>query len=106
MWIACGLLVNNFPYALIQISAKVPEMKAFMRVLVQNTNTKLYFGREILWTIDPDQAFNFERTLRALDFMQRSKIKNVQIVMKFDDDQFDIHLSPAKAHRPAVHSSS
>jgi hypothetical protein len=81
-------------------------MKAFMRVLVQNATTKLYFGRQTLWTIDPEQAFNFEHTLHALNFMQRSKMKNVQIVMKFDDDQFDIHLNPADSHisLPRFHS--
>jgi hypothetical protein len=77
-------------------------MKAFMRVLVQNTKTKLYVGRPGPWTVDPDKAFDFEHTLRALDFMQRSKAEDMQIVMKFDDDQFDIRLNAPTAQRSSM----
>ncbi len=68
-------------------------MKAFMRVLVQDTKTHLYLGQAASWTSDFNSAVNFQRTIKALDFLAMSQIKDAQIVMKFEDDQYDILLN-------------
>ncbi|MDB6126021.1 MAG: hypothetical protein JWQ71_5014 [Pedosphaera sp.] len=69
-------------------------MKAFMRVLVQDTKTQLYLGRAASWTPDFNQAVNFEHTLKAFNYLGVSQMKDAQIVMKFEDGQYDIRLNP------------
>jgi hypothetical protein len=71
-------------------------MKAFMRVLVQNTKTHLYLGQADSWTSDLDQAVNFENTLKAFDFLGVSHMRDAQIIMKFEDGQYDIRLNPPR----------
>jgi hypothetical protein len=68
-------------------------MRAFMKVLVQDTKTHLYLGQASSWTSDLNCAVNFEHTLRAFDFLGVTQIKNARIVMKFQDDQYDILLN-------------
>ena len=60
-----------------------------MRILLQNPRTKLYFCLLDMWTANPKAAFDFRHSRRALDFVNKEGLKEVQLVVNFDDPQWD-----------------
>jgi hypothetical protein len=73
--------------------------KRAMRILLQNARNKLYFRRTDVWTSNPHAAFDFQHSERALDFITKQSLQNVQLVVKFADPQWDevVPLPPAAA---------
>lgn len=67
-----------------------------MKALIQQLGTGLYFKDPASWTIDPDQAFDFTSSANAWSYCTSLELDDVQIVLKFDPDKYDIIL-PAKA---------
>jgi hypothetical protein len=64
-----------------------------MKVLVQKREATLYFGTAESWTSNAADALDFQNTLRALDFLETSRIGDAQIVLKFEDERYDIRLN-------------
>ena len=60
-----------------------------MRILLQHRRNKFYFRRLGVWTCDEEAAFDFERTSRAIDFAQSHELRDVQLLIKFADAEFD-----------------
>lgn len=60
-----------------------------MKILLQNIHSKLYFSLLDLWTANPRAAYNFRHSKQALDYVRRQNLKDVQLVVKFDDAQWD-----------------
>jgi len=60
-----------------------------MRILLQNTRTKLYFSMLDMWTASARAAFDFRHSRRALDYVNKEGLKEVQLVVNFDDPQWD-----------------
>ena len=53
-----------------------------MKILLQNTLTKLYFRYGSAWTSDPDAAFDFHQPQELLGFVRKNGLKDVHMVLK------------------------
>ncbi len=71
-----------------------------MRILLQQKNTDLYFKDLGAWTPNAADASDFLSSTKALAFCAAHKISNVQLVLKFDEEHYDIVL-PASVGRQA-----
>ena len=60
-----------------------------MRILLQDVQSKRYFCLLDIWTANPQAAYNFRHSQQALDFVRKQNLKEVQLVVKFDDAQWD-----------------
>jgi hypothetical protein len=63
-----------------------------MRILLQQKNTGLYFKRLGEWTVNAAEATDFLGSTKALAFCTANKLSDVQLVLKFDDQHYDIVL--------------
>jgi hypothetical protein len=63
-----------------------------MRILLQQKDTGLYFRDIDSWDSDPFEAMDFLSSTTAIDFCVANKISNVQLVLKFDEQRYDIVL--------------
>lgn len=63
-----------------------------MRILVQQKDSGLYFRDVGAWTRSPAEAMDFLSSTSAIDFCVLNKISGVQLVLKFDEQQYDIVL--------------
>jgi hypothetical protein len=63
-----------------------------MRILLQQKETGLYFHDIESWTGDTSLALDFLSSTSAIDFCVTNKLKGVQLVLKFDEHQYDIVL--------------
>ncbi len=63
-----------------------------MRILIQQTETGLYFQDVGAWTRNPTEAMDFLSSTSAIDFCVLNKISGVQLVLKFEEQQYDIVL--------------
>jgi hypothetical protein len=60
-----------------------------MKILLQNIQTKLYFSLLGVWTDTPSLAHDFRHSARALDFARANELTEVQLVVRFEDSQWD-----------------
>ena len=58
-----------------------------MKLLVQNVETKLFYGSGNVWTTDPAQAFDFKLAQALFDFVDQRNLHNVQLAVYFEDRQ-------------------
>ena len=63
-----------------------------MRILIQQKETGLYFRDIDAWTRNPGEAMDFLSSTSAIDFCVVNKIADVQLVLKFDEQRYDIVL--------------
>jgi hypothetical protein len=63
-----------------------------MRILLQQKETGLYFKDVGEWDPDPIQAMDFLSSTSAIDFCVANKISSAQIVLKFEEQRYDIVL--------------
>ena len=63
-----------------------------MRILIQQKETGLYFKDIGAWTRNPSEAMDFLSSTSAIDFCVMNKISAVQLVLKFEEQQYDIVL--------------
>jgi len=61
-----------------------------MRILLQQKETGLYFRDVGSWDANPFEAMDFLSSTAAIDFCVSNKISNVQLVLKFDEQRYDI----------------
>jgi hypothetical protein len=71
-----------------------------MRILIQQKNSGLYFKDVGDWTRIPSEAMDFLSSTSAIDFCVLNKISQVQLVLKFDEQQYDIVLPVLTKGRP------
>ncbi len=60
-------------------------MQTGMRTLLRRVENGLYFQGPDRWTGDPRKAFNFKSIDRALQFVERWALKNVELAFAFDE---------------------
>jgi hypothetical protein len=65
---------------------------SFMRILLQQKNTGLYFKDLDSWTRASLEAMDFVSSTAAIDFCAVNKLAEVQVVLKFDEQKYDIVL--------------
>lgn len=70
-----------------------------MRILLQQQETGQYFKDIGAWTSEPAEAMDFLSSTSAIDFCVTNKISHVQLVLKFDEQRYDIVL-PVLSDRP------
>jgi hypothetical protein len=63
-----------------------------MRILIQQKETGLYFKDVDAWTRNPAEAMDFLSSTSAIDFCAMNKISGVQLVLKFEEQRYDIVL--------------
>jgi len=63
-----------------------------MRILVQQKETGLYFKDIDSWVRQTSEAMDFVSSTAAIDFCVLNKLAGVQLVLKFDEQQYDIVL--------------
>jgi hypothetical protein len=63
-----------------------------MRILLQQKETGLYFKDIDAWSREPAEAMDFLSSTSAIDFCVLNKISDVQLVLKFEEQQYDIVL--------------
>ena len=64
-----------------------------MRTLLRKVSTGLYFQGPDQWTNNPTDAHNFKMIARALDFIQKWNLEDIELAFAFDDPE-DITLVP------------
>lgn len=69
-----------------------------MRILLQQKNTGLYFKEIGEWVTDAGSATDFLSSTKAMAFCASHKISDVQLVLKFDEQHYDI-VVPAPVGR-------
>ena len=60
-----------------------------VRILLQHARTQLYLRSLGNWTVNPVEAFDFQRSERAIDFARNNNVSGVQIVVKSSNSQLD-----------------
>ena len=63
-----------------------------MRILLQQKDTGLYFKDIDAWTRQRAEAMDFVSSTAAIDFCVANKLTDVQLVLKFEEHQYDIVL--------------
>ena len=63
-----------------------------MRILLQRKDTGLYFKDVDSWTGDTAEAMDFVSSTTALEFCAANKLDTVQVVLKFEDEKYEIVL--------------
>jgi hypothetical protein len=66
-----------------------------MRIILQQRNGSLYFKDIGSWTADPAEAMDFVSSADVLEFCMLNKIDGVQVVLKFEDEKYEIVLPEA-----------
>jgi hypothetical protein len=61
-----------------------------MRILLQHIESGLYFKDIGAWTREPAEAMDFLSSTSAIDFCVVNKIVDVQMVLKFEQQRYDI----------------
>jgi hypothetical protein len=56
-----------------------------MKTLLRKTSDGLYFQGPDRWTSNPAEAKNFKMIDRALDFINKWKLRDVEVAFAFDD---------------------
>lgn len=78
-----------------------------MRILLQRKDSGLYFKDVGSWTGDTAEAMDFVSSGKALEFCATNKLDMVQLVLKFEDEKYEIVLpdvvpQPGEAIRPRL----
>lgn len=63
-----------------------------MRILLQHKDTGLYFGDINSWCADASEAADFVSSTQAIEFCSAHKLGAVQVVLKFEDEKYEIVL--------------
>ena len=63
-----------------------------MRILLQQKDSGLYFKGAGDWIQNPAEAMDFLSSTKAIEFCMAHKIGGVQLVLKFQEQLYDIVL--------------
>ncbi len=63
-----------------------------MRILLQQKDTGLYFKDIDSWSRTSADALDFVSSTAAIDFCAVNKLSDIQLVLKFDEQKYDIVL--------------
>ncbi len=69
-----------------------------MRILLQHKQTGLYFRDIDAWVRSGSDAKDFVSSTSAIDFCVANKLSDVHLVLKFEEQKYDIVL-PMEAPR-------
>ena len=63
-----------------------------MKVLMQNRITRRFLGKDAVWQRSTAKARNFGSSEKAIAYFRSHRLKNVQIVLRFEVVRYDIEL--------------
>ncbi len=63
-----------------------------MRILLQQKKTGLYFKDIGAWVRNSSEAMDFVSSTAAIDFCVANKLAGLQMVLKFEEQKYDIVL--------------
>ena len=63
-----------------------------MMVLLRNTQTRWFYQEPSKWTSDEQEALDFQQISRAVRFALEARLENVEILLSYDDPQFNLVL--------------
>ena len=63
-----------------------------MRICLQQKETGLYFKDIDAWVRDSADAMDFVSSTAAIDFCVANRLNGVQLVLKFQEEKYDIVL--------------
>jgi hypothetical protein len=63
-----------------------------MRILLQQKDTGLYFKDIGAWVGESSEAMDFVSSTAAIDFCTANKLAGLQMVLKFQEQKYDIVL--------------
>lgn len=63
-----------------------------MKILLQQKQTGEYFKEDGVWTRDPAEAKDFLSSTKAIEFCVMNKVSGVHLVLKFEEQHYDIVL--------------
>ncbi len=66
-----------------------------MRILLQHRESGLYFKDVGAWTGDTTEAMDFVSSGAAIEFCATNRLDSVQVVLKFEDEKYEIVLPDA-----------
>jgi len=69
-----------------------------MRILLQHKQTGLYFKDIESWVRSGSEAKDFVSSTAAIDFCVANKLNDVHLVLKFEEQQYDIVLPMDAPH--------
>lgn len=61
-----------------------------MKILLQQKATGLYFKDVGTWAHTPSEAMDFVSSMKAIDFCVINKIYDAQLVLRFDQERYEI----------------
>lgn len=64
-----------------------------MRILLQHKQTGLYFKDIESWVRNSTEAKDFISSTAAIDFCVTNKLREVQMVLKFEEQKYDIVMA-------------
>ena len=67
-----------------------------MKTLLRKVSSGLYFQGPDRWTSDPAKALNFKLIDRALEFVRRWKLQDVELAFAFDGRKKVTRVPPEK----------
>jgi hypothetical protein len=79
-----------------------------MRIVLQQKETGLYFKDIEAWSRNSAEAMDFLSSTAAIDFCVANKLSGIQLVLKFDEQKYDIVLPvvPSSASIPERRSEA
>jgi hypothetical protein len=60
-----------------------------MRALIRDAKTGMYYGSDGTWTVQRNDARDFGGTFQALHFAGQQHLSGVQVVLPFDNPEYD-----------------
>ncbi|SPE55700.1 hypothetical protein SBV1_2280020 [Verrucomicrobia bacterium] len=63
-----------------------------MRILLRHKDTGEYYRTENQWTSQAGEARDFESSAAALGFCVEARLREVEILLAFDDARYNIRL--------------
>ena len=70
-----------------------------MRILIQNCKTKEFLTGGQNWAPQESSALDFGITAAALQYSTHLALEDVQVVMKFSEDRYDVRIPLADSCR-------
>jgi hypothetical protein len=64
-----------------------------MKILLRSIQTGLFYAGPDQWTKNGPEAFDFEKTELALDAVREGKLESIELLMKFENPEFEIPLT-------------
>jgi len=73
-----------------------------MRILLQQKDTGLYFKDVGAWVRNSSEAMDFVNSTAAIDFCVANKLTDTQVVLKFEEQKYDIVLPVVRPPQDSI----